>query len=251
MPVRYLSYSILFAAVVGSQGIVKILDAHFAFARAKVPALMMAILAVAGTMSYFGSILPMTTKLQNRQVNVPLMLNKLNPGQHQVLMNKVVTNANYQDQFAYWGSTGTADYYPTTVLNHGHFFDYTVSQPQQALTQDKSLNDLLLRKAYINGKTLTVDPAAGPNRLTYEIDLKHQSKVNLPVICYAHTTVKVNGKKVTPQLSSRGTVELNLVPGSYQIEVGYQPSKAYFIGLGVAMIAWLLLLVRVVFQREK
>jgi len=85
LPVRYLSYSILFAAVVGSQGIVKILDTHFAFARAKVPVLMMAILAV-----------------------------------------------------------------------------------------------------------------AGPNRLTYGIDLKHQSKVDLPVICYVHTTVKVNGQKVTP-----------------------------------------------------
>lgn len=250
LPVRYLSYSILFAAVVGSQGIVKILDTHFAFARAKVPVLMMAILAVAGTMSYFGSILPMTTKLQNRQINKPLMLNKLNPGQHQVLMNKVVTNANYQDQFAYWGSTGTADYYPTTVLKHGHFFDYTVSQPQQALTQDKPLNDLLLRKAYLNGKSLVVDPVADPNRLTYGIDLKHQSRVDLPVICYVHTTVKVNGQKVTPHLSSRGTVELNLAPGSYKVEVGYQPSKAYFIGLGIALISWVLMLIRVIFRRK-
>ena len=178
------------------------------------------------------------------------MLNKLNPGQHQVLLNKVVTNANYQDQFAYWGSTGTADYYPTTVLKHGHFFDYTVSQPQQALTQDKPLNDLLLRKAYLNGKPVVVDPVAGPNRLTYGIDLKHQSKVDLPVICYVHTTVKVNGQKVTPQLSSRGTVELNLAPGRYKIEVGYQPSKAYFIGLGIALIAWLLMLIRVIFRRK-
>lgn len=136
-------------------------------------------------------------------------------------MNKIVTNENYEDQFAYWGATGTADYFPTTVLDHGHFLDYMVLQPQQALTRDKPLNNLLLRKAYINGEPLTVNPIAGPNRLTYGIKLSYQSKINLPVICYVHTTVKVNGQRVTPQLSSRGTFELNLAPGSYQIEVGY------------------------------
>lgn len=82
LPVRYLSYSIFFAAIVGSQGIVKILDKHFTFTRVRIPVLVMIILAVVGTMSYFGSILSMTTKLQNSQVNKPLILNKLKPDQH-------------------------------------------------------------------------------------------------------------------------------------------------------------------------
>ena len=244
LPFRYLSYVILFTSVIGSRGIICLLDKHFDFVKVEIPVIAMIITAIAGTMSYFGSILPMTTKLQNLQANKSLMLQKLKPGQHQVLMNKVVMNANYEDQFAYWGSTGTADYYPTSVLQHGHFFDYTVSQPQLALTQDKPLNNLLLRKAYINGRELTVDPIAGPNRLTYKIRLKRQSNVNLPVICYNHTTVKVNGKLVSPSISSRGTVELSLTPGNYQIEVGYQPSRVYFVGLGISLITWIGLLIK-------
>lgn len=59
-----------FAAIVGSQGIVKILDKHFTFTRIRIPVLVMIILVVVGTMSYFGSILSMTTKLQNSQVNI-------------------------------------------------------------------------------------------------------------------------------------------------------------------------------------
>lgn len=243
LPFRYLTYVILFSAVIGSRGIICIFDKYFKFIKNKIPFFAMVLFTAVGMLSYFGSILPMTVKLQNLQVNEPLNLTKLKKGQHELLINKIITNENYADQFAYWGPTGTADYYPTTVLNHGHFFEYTVSQPQLALTKDKPLHNLLLGKAYINGKPLKVKPIAKPNCLVYKLKLNRQSEVNLPVICYVHTTVKVNGKKILPKLSSRGTVELNLVSGNYKIKVGYQPSKAYFIGIIVALITWMVMLI--------
>ena len=61
-------------------------------------------------LSYFGAIAPLTNSLENSVSNI---LCKLNPGQHQILNNKILNNQNYKDQFAYWAFTGEVDYYST------------------------------------------------------------------------------------------------------------------------------------------
>ena len=229
MPCRYLTYAILFGAVLGSRGIATLLQ--------KLPQIYekLTVIAIVPLMlfSYFGAIAPLTNSLDNSASNV---LCKLNRGQHQILNNKILNNQNYEDQFAYWAFTGEVDYYSaksdTLGMRPG-------TPTWDAITKNPKVNSIIENTLFANGKNHRYHVDYQPNRFDFDFALNKPATVDFPVVKYAGTVAVDNGKKVKVNLSQRGTAQLNLPAGKNHVEIGFKPPVFYYISIVIMLISWI------------
>lgn len=145
----------------------------------------------------------------------------------------LVDNRHYNDQFSYGALYGETDYMPMTAYNHSKSV-----LNRKIITNDK--NDL---------KNSTSSSSA--NKISYQINLKEKSQVDLPVLVYKHTQVKVDGHLVPVKSSNRGTVMVNLKKGQQTVSVTYKTSKTQVAMIGISLIGWIAIIITSTYHNQK
>lgn len=75
--------------------------------------------------------------------------------------------------------------------------------------------------------------------------------VDLPVLKYSDTTVRVDVKVQKPSESKRGTVKVSVNKGRHNVEVSYKLKFTFFIGVVVALLSWLWISLKLIFKRAR
>lgn len=248
LPYRYLIYVVLLTAILGSRIIVELLTKYGALKTNWRRALTILALLLVSLIGYYGSISNLSDRLANTAKNKETIIKPLKADEQAILYAGILTNKNYQAQFDYWAQTGEVDYFPTKTLKKNHFLEYIIMDWDKAYRTNKDVYSIISGVTRINGQEMHIKPYASANALQYQVELARKSKVDLPVVHYAHTVVTVDGKQVTYQNSKRNTVQLDLEKGKHTVIVGYLPSKVFFIGTKIALIGWGLLLIWIIYQ---
>lgn len=248
LPYRYLIYVVLLTAVLGSRIIVELLTKYGALKTNWRRSLTILALLLVSLISYYGSISNLSDRLANTAKNKETIIKPLKADEQAILYAGILTNKNYQAQFDYWAQTGEVDYFPTKTLKKNHFLEYIIMDWDKAYRTNKDVYSIISGVTRINGQEMHIKPYASANALQYQVELARKSKVDLPVVHYAHTVVTVDGKPVAYQNSKRNTVQLDLEKGKHTVVVGYVPSKVFFIGTKIALIGWGLLLIWIICQ---
>lgn len=248
LPYRYLIYVVLLTAILGSRIIVELLTKYGALKTNWRRAMTILALLLVSLISYYGSISNLSDRLANTAKNKETIIKPLKADEQAILYAGILTNKNYQAQFDYWAQTGEVDYFPTKTLKKDHFLEYIIMDWDKAYRTNKDVYSIISGVTRINGQEMHIKPYASANALQYQVELARKSKVDLPVVHYAHTVVTVDGKPVAYQNSKRNTVQLDLEKGKHTVVVGYVPSKVFFIGTKIALIGWGLLLIWIICQ---
>jgi hypothetical protein len=248
LPYRYLIYVVLLTAILGSRIIVELLTKYGALKTNWRRAMTILALLLVSLISYYGSISNLSDRLANTAKNKETIIKPLKADEQAILYAGILTNKNYQAQFDYWAQTGEVDYFPTKTLKKNHFLEYIIMDWDKAYRTNKDVYSIISGVTRINGQEMHIKPYASANALQYQVELARKSKVDLPVVHYAHTVVTVDGKPVAYQNSKRNTVQLDLEKGKHTVVVGYVPSKVFFIGTKIALIGWGLLLIWIICQ---
>lgn len=248
LPYRYLIYVVLLTAILGSRIIVELLTKYGALKTNWRRAMTILALLLVSLISYYGSISNLSDRLANTAKNKETIIKPLKADEQAILYAGILTNKNYQAQFDYWAQTGEVDYFPTKTLKKNHFLEYIIMDWDKAYRTNKDVYSIISGVTRINGQEMHIKPYASANALQYQVELARKSKVDLPVVHYAHTVVTVDGKPVAYQNSKRNTVQLDLEKGKHTVVVGYVPSKVFFIGTKIALIGWVLLLIWIICQ---
>lgn len=248
LPYRYLIYVVLLTAILGSRIIVELLTKYGALKTNWRRAMTILALLLVSLISYYGSISNLSDRLANTAKNKETIIKPLKADEQAILYAGILTNKNYQAQFDYWAQTGEVDYFPTKTLKKNHFLEYIIMDWDKAYRTNKDVYSIISGVTRINGQEMHIKPYASANALQYQVELARKSKVDLPVVHYAHTAVTVDGKPAAYQNSKRNTVQLDLEKGKHTVIVGYLPSKVFFIGTKIALIGWGLLLIWIICQ---
>lgn len=248
LPYRYLIYVVLLTAILGSRIIVELLTKYGALKTNWRRAMTILALLLVSLISYYGSISNLSDRLANTAKNKETIIKPLKADEQAILYAGILTNKNYQAQFDYWAQTGEVDYFPTKTLKKDHFLEYIIMDWDKAYRTNKDVYSIISGVTRINGQEMHIKPYASANALQYQVELARKSKVDLPVVHYAHTVVTVDGKPVAYQNSKRNTVQLDLEKGKHTVVVGYVPSKVFFIGTKIALTGWGLLLIWIICQ---
>lgn len=248
LPYRYLIYVVLLTAILGSRIIVELLTKYGALKTNWRRAMTILALLLVSLISYYGSISNLSDRLANTAKNKETIIKPLKADEQAILYAGILTNKNYQAQFDYWAQTGEVDYFPTKTLKKNHFLEYIIMDWDKAYRTNKDVYSIISGVTRINGQEMHIKPYASANALQYQVELARKSKVDLPVVHYAHTAVTVDGKPAAYQNSKRNTVQLDLEKGKHTVIVGYLPSKVFFIGTKIALIGWGLLLIWIISQ---
>lgn len=248
LPYRYLIYVVLLTAILGSRIIVELLTKYGALKTNWRRAMTILALLLVSLISYYGSISNLSDRLANTAKNKETIIKPLKADEQAILYAGILTNKNYQAQFDYWAQTGEVDYFPTKTLKKNHFLEYIIMDWDKAYRTNKDVYSIISGVTRINGQEMHIKPYAIANALQYQVELARKSKVDLPVVHYAHTAVTVDGKPAAYQNSKRNTVQLDLEKGKHTVIVDYLPSKVFFIGTKIALIGWGLLLIWIICQ---
>ena len=151
-----------------------------------------------------------------------------------------VDKNNYENIFQYGVTFGESDYYPQEAVNKK-------GVPGYLGRQGKLLQNIM----YINGKARKATPIVGANTLTYVTKVKGNRNLNLPVIAYTNTIVKLNGVQTKYTISQRGTVVVKTQPGVNRVTVEYQPKAMLYILLVIAIASWIFLIYIIVLTHIK
>lgn len=149
----------------------------------------------------------------------------------------ILDKDNYYDMYTYRVLYGETDYYPKAS------FDGNVTTPDSNV-QKKILDrsqSIMLHKAKIANKDITIDPSVAPNELVYQVKLQRSALVDLPVVNYPSEKVYVNGKEFPYSVSDRGTVQVKLAQGKNHVVVRYVMKQTYYILCGIAVITWVVI----------
>ncbi|MBX9012451.1 hypothetical protein HCG60_05335 [Ligilactobacillus murinus] len=248
LPYRYLIYVVLLTAILGSRIVVELLTKYGVLKTNWRRAMTILALLLVSLISYYGSISNLSDRLANTAKNKETIIKPLKADEQAILYAGILTNKNYQAQFDYWAQTGEVDYFPTKTLKKNHFLEYIIMDWDKAYRTNKDVYSIISGVTRINGQEMHIKPYASANALQYQVELARKSKIDLPVVHYAHTVVTVDGKPVAYQNSKRNTVQLDLEKGKHTVVVGYVPSKVFFIGTKIALIGWGLLLIWIICQ---
>ncbi len=132
---------------------------------------------------------------------------------------------------------GETDYYPKASFDG----NVTITDPNvQKKILDRS-QSIMLHKAKIANKDITIDPSVAPNELVYQVKLQRSALVDLPVVNYPSEKVYVNGKEFPYSVSDRGTVQVKLAQGKNRVVVRYVMKQTYYILCGIAVITWVVI----------
>ncbi len=144
-----------------------------------------------------------------------------------------LSNKTHHRMFEYGVLYGEADYYPKAArgVHQDAYFGGVV--------MDKKTASIINGVAYLNGKKTKLSTTPGANQLTYRLSVKKKTTVNLPFLAYHNSFAKVDGKTVSYQASSRGTIQVNVSKGEHKITVGYHRPVAQKAALVVTLLTWL------------
>ena len=86
----------------------------------------------------------------------------------------------------------------------------------------------------------------GRDQLVTKWRSRTATQQSVPVVAYRQTRVRVNGKLIThPRITPVGALLVRARPGLNRVEVTYHPDLALELVMWIAVIAWLVLLIRV------
>lgn len=173
-----------------------------------------------GLFSFYGSTYNLGMQLQ--PYNSIAYLKSSTSNLVQVLPSAQLDFKNYPLQFSYSVPYGETDYY--TIKSYKN--------------KDSIINNI----AYINKKPKKLNLVGKPNMLQTKFKINKNSTINMPIIAYANTYLKINGKTRYFAISNRGTVQFNLKKGNYNVSVGYKAPLIYYINLIITILSWILIL---------
>ncbi|WP_157051212.1 hypothetical protein [Limosilactobacillus secaliphilus] len=136
----------------------------------------------------------------------------------------LIDNRHYNDQFSYGALYGETDYMPMNAFNKS-----------KSVLNRVVLVDNKRSSSKVNMKT-------SPNSITYRIYLNKGSMVDLPVLAYKHTLVRINHHTIKTRVSDRGTVCSHLNAGQNTISVTYKTSHILVIARIVSLLSWISLI---------
>lgn len=221
MPHRYLLFAVLFLSVIGSE-ILNNFFLNFEMHKWKVVVVSSLVFLVA----FMGSQYQYNQKISSYDSQIYL---KAAQGKLKTLPLSQVDKTNYDYQFGYKETFGETDYLP-----------------KLSISNSKKLNSILNHIGYLDRRRIKLQPISKPNQLIYHINSHINNTIDLPVVVYRGTSVKVNGISHPFSISKRGTVKLNLAKGKNTIIVGYSPKPLFYVSLMinlisvVLLVAWLL-----------
>lgn len=182
LPWRYLSYACLFLAIIGS----KIMTAEYWLTSYFTKCLALLVMIVC-FISYFGAV---QNQVKENSVVQKSYLKKNTVGLKQIPISVQLNNSNYNYQFGYSVKNGETDYYPNKA------FKYAKSIQKHIVIID-------------GNRRKKITPSPMSNGIMYAVRLKHDSKIDIPVLKYSNTIVFDNGKAVSSRTSYRDTPIIN------------------------------------------
>ncbi|WP_051006473.1 hypothetical protein [Liquorilactobacillus vini] len=216
-PYRFNAYSSLFLSATASLGISQLIE-RFSVDYLKKSAWVAFVLV--SIIGYYGSIQPVFDRITAANHNF-LTENKGNLTS--LPINALINKNNYNNIFSYLVLYGETDYY----------YEYSA---KDTLAYNQSIYN---NQVFLGKKVIKLVPKVGTNAITYQVHKnKLENSINLPVIAYNHTQVKVNGKQVNYTRSFRGTVQVKTKLQNNRITVSYQPSKLFYIAVIVCWLTW-------------
>lgn len=230
-PYRFLTYATLFMAVTLSL----ILERIFKKFKAHRRILFVCMLGMVMCL-YVQTLTPVLDRIYDA---TPEMRLKKGDLLEPVPAGSILDKNNYYDMYTYRVLYGETDYYPKVS------FDGNVTTPDSKL-QKMILNrsqSIMLHKAKIENKDITLTPFIAPNELGYRIKLQKATVVDLPVVNYPSERVYINGKRSSYSVSDRGTVQVKLEQGENRVRVCYVMNKMYYILFGIAVMMWLIVII--------
>lgn len=216
MPHRYLLFAALFFSIIGSE----ILNNFFLsieMHKSKVVVVSSLVFIVL----FMGSQYQYNQKISSYDPQTYL---KTARGSLKTLPLAQVDKTNYDYQFGYKETYGETDYLP-----------------KLSISNNTKLNSILNHTGYLDKRRVKLQPDSKPNRLIYYINNHGNSTVDLPVVAYRGTNVRINGIRHPFNISDRGTVKLNLVKGVNTITVGYSPNPLFYVSIMINLISVVLL----------
>lgn len=223
MPYRYLSYSCLFLSIVGAfmlwKGITRFSNSSY-----KQNLLIVVFLVI-------------TLGLYLNSIEGSLKLDELSKPTNligQQTMTKlpgftILSTDNYSNQFNYLIPWGETDYYPKKAF------------------RDEKEQSIIKQITYVNKKVLpNIKASYLPNKVNYKVNLRHSSNIDLPIVAYNNTLVKINGHSVQYKESSRGTVMLTskeTQAGKQNISVEFNPGIFFYVSVTISFFSWIWILV--------
>ncbi|KRM05517.1 hypothetical protein FC89_GL001216 [Liquorilactobacillus ghanensis DSM 18630] len=216
-PYRLNSYSSLFLSSTASLGISQLME-HTNWKYPK--KFVWVAFVLLSFIGYYGSIQPVFDRIIAANHN---FLTKDKGNLISLPINALINKNNYNNIFSYLVLYGETDYY--------HKYP---AKDAMAYNQSIYNNQVILGK-----RVVKATPKVSANKITYLVHKnKTEKNINLPVIAYNHTQVKLNGKRVNYTRSFRGTVQVKTKQKNNQVTVSYQPSKFFYVSLIVCWLTW-------------
>ncbi|MGL9786445.1 hypothetical protein IGK19_001738 [Enterococcus sp. DIV0837a] len=138
---------------------------------------------------------------------------------------------------------GTPDYLP--VQKNVESSDVLKQNPYELYT-----NQIINNNVHFN-KTVTSDSKL---RLTWTNNSNEESDIQLPIIIYNHSTVTLNGKKLTPneiKTTQIGAAIVTSSPGKNTLVIGYKPFVLFKIAFPIKILSILSTIIYVIYKYKK
>ncbi|MCC4363525.1 hypothetical protein [Limosilactobacillus reuteri] len=164
----------------------------------------------------------LTNEFKNQQqVTIPKLTKNTNDLNTTASEQFVLTNTNYNALTNYRAPIGGEDY----------------------SIRGLNIKRMENNEGYLNGRKRKFIPINSANQLVYNVTIKKEnSELELPIIPYKHTKVKINNTNVKFKVSKEKGILLNkLQKGKNRIEVSYKPSIMFYILFWVATITYIVL----------
>lgn len=226
---RYSDFAICFLSIVCAKGL-----AQYCKSSANIKALKFTAFILCFLLLYSSSIIPIFERNANYDNNIETLSHSAK--KYQTLRPSddtpiILNNKNYNYQFSYGALYGETDYFPNASF----------------INQASILNHI----AYIHKKKEVIFPASTSraNIITYNINLRHSSNLDLPIIIFKHSTLKVDNRNWAYQVSKRGTLKIHLTKGKHTIAVSYAPPTIYYFFTVVSLLTWITLLLLYIFKK--
>lgn len=127
----------------------------------------------------------------------------------------------------------------------GYYEQYSPAKAQSAM------KDIEGHQGYLNRKKTTMVPVSNGEYLDFKLGKVAQgTKIDLPIVSYKHSFVKVNGKKVDSHQSKRGTIQFKTTKNYRQLTVqaGYHTGVLAWFSLILSLLTWLWLLPEIIYK---
>ncbi|MFT9452744.1 hypothetical protein, partial [Liquorilactobacillus ghanensis] len=227
-PYRFNAYSSFFLSITASLILSKLIQQIKLNYLKKTALITLTLLSFIG---YYGSIQPVFDRIVAADHNFLAVAKK-----NSILLpvNALINKDNYNNIFSYLVLFGETDYYHEYPAKNTTAYNQSIYNNQVILGQ----------------RNIKLVPQVGPNTITYQVrKSKTEKNINLPVIAYNHTQVKLNGKQVNYTRSFRGTVQLKTKSKYNRVTVSYRPSKLFYLSVLIGWLTWLGLILSWVTKR--